>query len=61
MKDMVGGIMTVLRAAKKCGVPKSTLNDWISGKMNHGDKPGPKPLLSAAEESEFTNILVEMS
>ena len=61
MKDVADGNMTVLRAGKKRGVPKSTLHDRISGKGNHGDKPGPKPLLSAAEESEFANFLVEVS
>jgi len=27
----------------------------------HGDKPGPKPLLSAVEEQEFATFLVEVS
>ena len=29
--------------------------------MKHGDKPGPKPFLSAAEENESANFLVEVS
>ena len=36
------------------------LHDRISGKVSHGDKLGPKPLLSATEEKEFTNFLVEV-
>ena len=47
--------------SKKHGVPKSTLHDRISGKVSHGDKPGPKPLLSAVEEGEFANFLVEVA
>ena len=43
------------------GFPKSTLHDRISGKVSHGDKPGPKPLLSAVEESEFAKFLVEVT
>ena len=31
-------------------MPKSTLHDRISGKVCHGDKPGPEKLLSLAEE-----------
>ena len=43
---------------KKRGVPKSTLHDRISGKVSHGVKPGPKPLLSVVE---FANFLVEVA
>ena len=43
----------VLRAARKYGIPKSTLHDRISGKVQHGKMPGPSQLLSAAEEEEF--------
>ena len=59
--DVTDKSMPVLRAAKKHGVPKSTLHDRISGKVSHGDKPGPKPLLTAAEEGEFADFLVEVS
>jgi len=61
IKDVVNGEMSVLRAAKNRDVPKSTLHDRISGKVSHGIKPGLKPLLSAAEESEFANFLIEVS
>ena len=37
------------------------MHDRISGKVSHGDKPGPKPLLSAVEEGEFANFLVEVA
>jgi len=61
IKDVVNGEVSVLRVAKDHGVPKSTLHDRISGKVSHGIKPGLKPLLSAAEESEFVNFLIEVS
>ena len=51
----------ILRAARKHGVPNSTLHDRISGKVKHGKKPGPKQLLSAAEEEEFSSFLIEVS
>ena len=47
---MENAMNPLLRAANKHGVPKSTLHDRISGKVKHGDKPGPKPLLTTAEE-----------
>jgi len=49
------------RADKDHGVPVSTLHDRISGKVSHGDKPGPKPLLLVVEEQEFATFLVEVS
>ena len=56
MKSVTDENSPILQAAKKYDVPKSTLHDRISGKVHHGDKPGPKPLLSAVEESEFANF-----
>ena len=50
-----------MRAANKHGVPKSTLHDRISGKVEHGDKPAPKLLLTSTEENEFADILEEAS
>jgi len=54
--NVTDGNMPVLQAAKKHGVPKSTLHYQISGKVSRGDKSGPKPLLTAAEESEFADF-----
>jgi len=51
----------ILQAAKKHDVPKSTLHDRISGKVCHGDRPEPKPLLSSIKESKFANFLVEVA
>ena len=61
MHNVIDKSMSLLRAANKHGVPKSTLHDRISGKVKHGDKPGPKLLLITAEENEFAQFLVEMS
>ena len=51
----------IYRAAKLHGVPRSTLHDRISGKVKHGTKPGPKPYLSNAEETELSNFLVDVA
>ena len=61
MKSVIDENTPVSRAANKYGVPKSTLHDRISGKVCHGDKPGPKQLLSPAEEEEFSNFLIEVA
>ena len=59
--DVIDKSMSLLWTANKHGVPKSILHDRISGKSKYGDKPGPKPLLTAAEENEFSNFLVQVS
>ena len=46
------------RAAEECGVPKSTLKDCLSGRVEHGCRPGPKPYLHRDEEGELTTYLL---
>jgi len=60
MAAVKNGQMTVFHAAKIYNVLKSILHDWISGKVRHGDKPGPKPYLSSAEEKELADFLVDV-
>ena len=61
MDEVRSGKLSVSRAAKVYGVPKSTLHDRVSGRVSHGHKPGPKPYLSVAEEKEFANFLVDVA
>ena len=49
----------ILRAAREHSVPRSTLNDRISGRVVHGTKPGPSPYLAAAEEKELSLFLID--
>ena len=44
-------------AARDHGVLKSVLFDHISGKVNHGTNPGPRPYLDHEEEKEFSLYL----
>jgi len=60
MAAVKNGQMTVFHAANIYKVPKSTLHDRISGKVRHGDKPGPKPYLSSTEEKELADFLVDV-
>ena len=46
-------------AAEKCGVPRSTLHDRVSGKIQQGKKSGPDPYLTMEEEEELANFLVK--
>ena len=61
MKSVINENTPILQAAKMHGVLKSTLHDRISGNVVHGDKPGPDPLLSPAEEEELSNFLIEVA
>ena len=40
-------------------MPRSTLNDRISGRVVHGTKPEPSPYLAAAEEKELSHFLID--
>ena len=49
------------RAADLHGVPRSTLKDRLSGRVVDGTKPGPKPYLTAQEESELSGHLLQVA
>ena len=49
--------LSVRRAADAFGVPKSTLQDCVSGRVCFGAKSGPPKFLSDEEELELVNFL----
>jgi hypothetical protein len=49
--------LTIRGAAKKFGVPYSTLKDRVHGRVKHGVKPGVKTVLSPEEEEELVNYI----
>ena len=51
--------VSIRRAAMLYSVPKSTLYDHVSGRVDRQAKPGPKPYLSLAEEEELVNFLLK--
>ena len=46
------------RAAAMYGIPTSTLFDHMTGKVEIGVNPGPKPYLSREEEEELASFLI---
>ena len=44
-------------AARNHGIPYSTLQDQVKGRVKHGVNPGPKPYLNVEEEAEFGTFL----
>ena len=53
--------MSVLRAATLHGVPRTTLQNRVKGRVKHGDKPGPNTYLTPAEEEELASFLMEVA
>ena len=49
--------LSVRRAAEAHGVPKSTLQDRVSGRVPFGKKSGPSKFLSDEEEFELVNFI----
>ena len=52
---------SINRAAVEHRVPRSTLQDKISGKVQHGIRPGPKPYLNKLEEGNLVKFLEVVS
>ena len=54
------GTLGVNRAAEQFGVPRTTLKDRISGRVEHGCKSGPVPYLNK-EEEQLVNFLIQLA
>ena len=51
------GQCKIKEAAREYDVPRTTLQDRLSGRVVHGIKPGPKLYLNKAEQSELAEFL----
>ena len=64
-ESMIGAMKAVAEgtsisgAAREHGVPRTTLQDRVLGKVTHGTKPGPKRYLNEVEEKKLSEFLVE--
>ena len=48
---------SISQAARVFGVPKTTLYDRVSGRVQHGTNPGPQSYLNSKEEKELSSYL----
>ena len=46
------------QASEMFAIPRSTLHDHVSGRIEHGALPGPNPYLTKEEEKELVSFLV---
>ena len=60
MKDVTENSMSVREAARKWGVPKSSLYDRLSGKVEYYRRSGPPTVLTKHEEGRIADWLLEM-
>ena len=51
--------MSIRQASNQFGIPKSTLGDRISGRLEEGATPGKKPVLPVEVESAIANKIKE--
>ena len=47
------------QASEMFAIPRSTLHDHVSGRIEHGALPGPNPYLTKEEEKELVSFLVQ--
>ena len=60
MESVKGGL-SIKRAAELHGVPRTTLQDRVKGKVMHGVNPGPQLYLQPDEEKELSCFLTEVA
>ena len=58
MDSALSGNMSINQAALFHGVPRSTLEDRLSERVQHGKNPGPAPYLTSSEEKELSDYLL---
>jgi len=49
--------MDINEAARVHGIPTTVLKDRVSGRVTHGNKPGPKQCFDKEEEKELSVFL----
>ena len=59
MEAVKEGTVSINKAALLHGVPPTTLKDRLSGRVCHGNKPGPKQYLNDEEENILADHLLE--
>ena len=59
MKAVRKGPISINKAALLHGVPPTTLKDRLSGRVEHGTKPGPVKYLNNEETRRQVKVIVE--
>ena len=59
ISDVKFNSLSLRKASNKYGVPKSTLNDHVTGKVPEGARWGKQPIFTAMEETEMVQCAAE--
>ena len=57
MKSILDGRLSTIKAADLHAATQTMLKDCLSGRVDHGTNPGPKPYLTADEEGKLCRHL----
>jgi len=57
LEEVQKGRYSICTISRMYGVPKTTLNDRVIGKAQHGINPGPHPYLNKDEEKKLADHL----
>ena len=57
LADVKAGTLSVRRAAEAYDIPRSTLSDRVTGRVNEASHSGPSRYLSDEEEAELVHFL----
>ena len=55
------GTMSIRRASEEYNIPRSTIHDYVTGKVTFGAKSGPPAYLTPSEEEELISFLTGMN
>ena len=61
LDDLCSGKCSFHKAELKYGIPKSTLNDYTTVRVEIGKRQGPQPVLHKDEEQYLVNWTIEMN
>jgi len=57
MEEVKKGCISIKRASEQCDVPRTTLQDRLVGRVQHGVEPSPKPYLNEVKEKDLAEFL----
>ena len=60
IEEVQDGSLSVRRAAGKYGIPKCTLHDYLTQKVEIGTRPGPDHVIGKDLEAELVKWVLEM-
>ena len=61
VSEVLSNQLSIRKAAEQYGIPRSTLHDHVSGRVQPGASSGPKRYLSQTKEDELVSFVTKSS